>query len=180
MLPRLRLIPGKGGFLDASATLLGLSTKSHAGQAVTWLAPLSYLSFSLFPYLDVSHDSNPGYLTCSLSWQTDRVSSTSNTRACSYQSPVENRDSLGLGLHYLLTLIGQSWSEAPVTTCTASSVLCLAHGQNLHVLQRVSAHADWMQSHLLLTLWIPACTGLNTVPLKLKSTWTCECTLIWK
>lgn len=105
MLPRLGLIPGKGGFLDASTTLLGLSIKSQAGQAVTWLAPLSYLSFSLFLHPDVSHDPNPGYLTHSLSWQTDRLPGSLNTIACSYQGPIENRDSLGLGLYHLLTLI---------------------------------------------------------------------------
>lgn len=156
------------------------SAPSHMQDSVvTWLSPLSYLSFSLFPYLDVSHDSSPGYLTCSLSWQTDRVSSTSNTIACSYQSPV-SRDSLGLGL-LLSTYTDRRvmiWVSSH-NLHTASSVLCLAHGQNLHTPRG---------SLLMLTGCRPSTaysldTSLQRVeycPLKLKSTWTCECTLIWK
>ena len=136
------------------------SASSHTGQAVTWLAPLSYLSFSLFLYPDVSHDSNPGYLTRSLSWQTDHLPGSLNTIAYSYQGPVENRHSLGLGLYYLLTLITESHDLSLQSQPAQPQVsFVLLTGQNLHVLQRVSAHADWMQSHLLLTLWIPTAQG---------------------
>ena len=59
-----------------------------------------------------------------------------------------------------------------------SSVLLT--GQNLHGLQWVSAHADWMQSHLLLTLWIPTARGWIVSPQNLSPPETCERTLIWK
>lgn len=147
------------------------SASSHTGQAVTWLAPLSYLSFSLFLYPDVSHDSNPGYLTRSLSWQTDHFPGSLNTIACSYQGPVENRDSLGLGLYYLFTLITESWSESPITTCTASSVLCLAHGSEPPCTPE-GLCSCWLDAESSTAYSLDTnCTGLNSVPPKLKSTW---------
>ena len=77
-------------------------------------------------------------------------------------------------------LIRGSWSESAITTCTASSVLWLAHG----------SEPPWTPAGLC-SCWLDAepttaysldtnCTGLTSVPQNLSPPETCERTLIWK